>query len=366
LLLKSFARLLRLSPGFETDHRIMVDVVLPAQQYRSGEKRLAFFRELSTRLRGATGIKASGAALYFPCRSKLWLATIWRENTVVARGEEPVVYYNLIAGDYFRAMGIPLIEGRLPTERELWESGDVVLINQTMAKDLFPGLDPIDRRIRSGEDGKWMRVIGVVGDVRQKSLDESPKAEYYDAFPQMPMPFMTVVAETSIPDSVALKEIQNTLRGLDPSVTLNNLTSLSAVLGNTVSTQRLAMSLLLLFAALALGLSALGIYGVMDYVVKQRKGELGVRMAIGATPGQVFALVIGEGIRTALIGMAIGLIGAAAFGKFLRSLLYRAEPFDWSIYAGTVALVSLTAVAALYLPAWRAAHVDPVASLHAE
>jgi putative ABC transport system permease protein len=321
---------------------------------------------LFVRLREASGIKTSGAALYFPCRSKLWLATIWREDMPVERGDEPVVYYNLIAGDYFRAMGIPLVSGRFFTERELWESSDAVLINQTMARELFSGADPLERRIKDDEGGNWYRIVGVVGDVRQKSLNEPSHAEYYVPFPQMPMPFMTIAAETSVPDAVALEEIQKSLHAVDPGITVNNLARLDTLLANTVMAQRLAMVLLLLFAGLALGLSALGIYGVMSFAVNQRITELGIRMALGAAPAQVFRLVVIEGLKTALVGCTLGVTGAIASSRVLGSLLYQAQAFDWSVCAVIVVLTALAAFAALSLPACRAASVDPVVAIRSE
>ena len=217
LLVKSFTNLLSVHPGFEFDNRIAADVVLPASEYKNDARRVAFFRELFRRLHDASGITSSGGALYFPCRSKLWLATVWREGVSVPRGEEPVVYYNLYAGDYFRAMGIPLIRGRLPTERELWEPSNVSVINETMARQLFSGVDPIGRRFKSGEDGQWTTIVGIVGDVRQKSLDEPAKPEFYEPFSRMPMPFLTIAVETPSAAN-ALAAIQAAASAIDPAL----------------------------------------------------------------------------------------------------------------------------------------------------
>jgi putative ABC transport system permease protein len=155
--------------------RVAADVILPTNQYPDVGKRISFYKNVLHRLNLTPGIQGSGGALYFPCRNKLWLATIWREGVPVPTGEEPVVYYNLYAGDYFRTMGIPLLRGRLPAEREIWERSDVILINQTMAGQLFRGADPLGHRIRTGENNQWNKIVGIVGDVRQKSLDEAPR-----------------------------------------------------------------------------------------------------------------------------------------------------------------------------------------------
>lgn len=267
-----------------------------------------------------------GGALYFPERSKLWLVTIWREGVVVERGEEPIVYFNLYAGDYFRAMGIPLLRGRLPIEKEIWEPSDVVVINRAMARQLFGGRDPLTQRIKTGEEGRWNRIIGIVGDVRQKSLDEPPKPELYAPFSQMPMTFLTLVTDNSMPESQAADTIRSVVRQSNGAATVNDTISLGKLVGETIVTHRLVFLLMMLFAGLALLLSAIGVYGVMLYFVTQQRSEIGVRMALGATPDLVLRQVLGEGLRTALAGSALGLLGALLIGRALSSLLYGVQP----------------------------------------
>ncbi|HUA58735.1 MAG TPA: ABC transporter permease [Verrucomicrobiae bacterium] len=366
LLLKSFARLLDVHPGFETANRVTVDVIVPANQYADAAKRIAFYRDLLRRLNETPGMKASGGALYFPCRSKLWLSTIWREGVPVARGQEPIVYYNLYAGDYFRAMGIPLLRGRLPTEKEMWEPSDAILINETMARQVFGNIDPLERRIKTGEDEQWNKIVGVVGDVRQKSLDEPPKAEMYAPFSQMPMTFLTIVTHTDLPGNSSLRAIRNAIRKGDPAALPGRLTPLGELAGGTIATRRFALLLMLLFAALALALSGLGAYGVVAQAVTQRTAEIGVRMALGAAPSDVLRLVLGQSLRTAAAGTAAGLVLALAASKALASLLYNVDAVDAPVDFCIAMLAILVALLASYVPARRAMRISPVFALRQE
>jgi len=365
-LLKSFATLLRIQTGFETDGRFTADVVIPADQYKDGAQRITFYRELFRRLNETPGMKAAGGSLYFPCRGKLWLATVWRDGVPVAKGDEPTVYYNLYAGDYFRVMGIPLRRGRLPTERELWEPSDVVVINETMARQLFGDIDPIGQRIRSGEDGPGKEIVGIVGDVRQKSLDEPPKAEYYAPFSQMPMTFLTVAIQSDLPGSTAFTALRKVIRDRDPGAVPGTFTPLGDLTANTITNRRLAMLLMSLFAALALSLSAVGAYGVMYHAVNERTAEIGIRMALGAEPRNVLLLILSQGLRTALAGTAAGLLAALALANVLASLLYEVRSFDWMVDAGIFLIAAVVALAASYVPARRAMGIDALRALRQE
>ena len=366
LLLKSFARLLQVHPGFELSQRVVADLVIPANRYDTPAKRTGFYRELLRRMAETPGVKAAGGELYFPCRSKLWLATVWREGVNEPRGEEPIVYWNLVAGDYFQAMGNPLKQGRLFTEREVWEPGNVTVINEAMARQLYPGVDPVGRRVSGGPNGPWNTIIGVVGDVRQRSLDEPPKPEIYYPFSQMTMPFLTVVAHTTLPDATALRVIRGLVQARDPDIVLSSLTPLSELAGATIATRRMAMVLLALFAALALVLSALGMYGVMSYAVSQRTPEIGIRMAIGAGPWDILRLITGQGLRTALSGAAVGLMGALAAGRALGTLLFDVNTADVTVYSAIAGVAVLVSVVSSYLPARRALGIDPLAALRKE
>jgi putative ABC transport system permease protein len=367
LLLKSFARLLEVHPGFETADRVTADVILPVKQFEEVPGRTSYYRDLFRRLKFTPGIRAAGGSLYFPCRPKLWLSTVWVEGSPVEEGLEPIVYYNLFAGDYFTAMGIPLRQGRLPTEAEMWEDHrNNVLINETMARQLFTGSDPIGKRFKTGKDGNWLTIIGVVGDVRQQSLDRPPKSEFYVPFSSMPMPFLTLVA--SAPDSAAqaIPALRAAVQEGIADVKVHNLTTLDHVTHDTVAGRRIAFGLILLFALLSVSLATVGIYGVMSYAVSQRTSELGVRLALGATPATVWKLVTWQGLKTAMAGVGVGVIFSLLAGRAMGSLLFSVAPWDLHVYLTVPAVALLVAVAASLMPACRASRVDPLTALRHE
>jgi predicted permease len=363
LLLRSFFHLMAVDAGFQTAGRVAIDVVIPANEYETPVKRTVFFRDLFRRLVDTPGVDSAGASLYFPCRGKLWLSAVWREGHPAADGQEPLVYYNLFAGDYFKTMGIPLLQGRLLTEKEIWEPSDLLLINEAMARRLFPGEEAVGKRISGGRDGPWRTIVGVVGNVRQKGLDVEPRPEFYVPWSSMPMPFTTVVARTSLPETAALTMLRGVVKSARAGLAIHNLMPLERIAADTIAARRLALILTMLFAVAALALAALGIYGVMSYAVSQRTAELGVRVALGARPVEVLALVFREGLTTAFAGVAVGLAAALAVARLLSTLLYGVHAADWLTFL-TVALVALgTAALACLAPALRAMRVDPVSAL---
>lgn len=225
--MKSFAHLLRIDPGFDPEGRVTLDVVLLPINMTVHQNEPCFiesFFGISTRRQGS-GHRVA------PCIFHAEVSSGSQQCGVMnlPKGEEPIVYFNLFAGDYFRSMGIPLVHGRLPTEREMWEPSDVILINQTMAMQLFGDVNPLERRVETREDGQWSRVIGIVGNVRQKSLDEPPKAELYVPFSGMPIPFLTIVAHTTLPDAGVLQVIRREVRNVDSDIVINNAKPLSGL-----------------------------------------------------------------------------------------------------------------------------------------
>jgi predicted permease len=317
-------------------------------------------------LRQEPGIEAAGGALYFPCRPKLWLSTVWVEGANVEEGLEPIVYYNLIAGDYFRAMGIPLKKGRLPSEEEMWERREVVVVNEAMASQVFPNTDPLAKRFKTGKNGPWKTIIGVVGNVRQEGLDRRPKSEFYVPFSDMPMPFLTLVVNSPHGAHHAVAVIRKVTLQEDARLSLAEVAPLARLAERTVAHRYMAFLLLGLFAAIALSLAGIGIYGVVSYVVAQSTSELGVRMALGASRRQIVQLVTTKGMRSAAVGAVTGLLLALAAARPMSALLYEVSAFDPWIYV-TVPVIALGAAAvACLLPALRASSTDPLTALRNE
>jgi putative ABC transport system permease protein len=283
----------------------------------------------------------------------------------VEPGLEPIVSYNLFAGDYFKAMGIPLKQGRLPREEEMWTKRDVVLVNQTMAQQLFSG-DAVGKRFTGGKGGKWSTVIGVVGDVRQSGPDQAPRPEYYVPFSSMPMPFLSVVVTSRSSPESAAAALRIVARQGAPGLQIENAAPLRDLVNNTLTLRRLALVLMVLFALLSLALAGIGTYGVVSYSAAQRTREVGLRIALGATAGQVLKMIASQALRTASAGIAGGLMLAALAGPAIRFLLYDVPPLDPGVLiAAPVLMLSVTAVACL-LPARRAAKTDPLVAMRGE
>jgi predicted permease len=367
LLVQSLSRLLRVDPGFNASQALIIDLDVPADRYPGEARQRQFYRELLRRLDETRGIAASGALLYFPYHAKLWQGAAWAEGAAVVRGEEPIVYYNLFAGDYFRAMGIPLESGRLPTDREMWDEDlGVALINTTMARQLFGRADAVGRRFKTGENSKPHTVIGVVGDVRQRRLDDTPRAEYYVPYSSMPMPVMTVIARTAAENAqagAATRAVRSVISGMDPGLPLSTLMPLHRYVAGTVTARRMAMSLLVVFGILALVLAGVGIYGVMSYAVSQRTAEIGIRTALGATPRDVVGLVTRESLTIALVGVVAG-AGIALVGtRALSALLFDVSAHDLTTYVAAPTVLLIVAFTASLVPAIRATRISPVIAL---
>lgn len=366
LLLRSLDNLLRVDTGFQAGNAVMFDVYLPNSRYPDAARQTRFYRDLVRELERTPGVRSAGGLLYFPYKPKLWLSSLWVEDAPVADGEQPIVYYNLAAGEYFQAMGIPLETGRWPGERDMWEQSRSVVINQALARQVFAGRNPIGKRVRTGADGPWREIVGVVGDVRQKRLDESPKPEIYETFAAMPMPFLTIVVRTMEDATRMLSVIRGVVRQRDAGLAVANLAPLAAYVDSHAADRRFALMLLSLFAALALTLGAIGIYGVMSYSVAQRQRDIAIRMALGAAPAGVRAMVLRDGIGVVLGGTAVGLAAAALTSQLLESQLFGVGAFDPVIYAAVPSTLLIVATIATWIPARRASRVDALGALRGD
>jgi predicted permease len=366
LLLRSLNNLLRVDTGFAAQNAMMFDVYLPTSRYPDAAHQTRFYRDLVRALRETPGVHSAGGLLYFPFKPKLWLSSLWVEDAPVQDGEQPIVYYNLAAGDYFKAMGIPLRAGRWPTEREVWEDARVIVVNEALAHQVFAARDPIGKRIRTGAEGPWHEIIGVVGDVRQKRLDEASKPEIYETFAAMPMPFLTVVVRTLEDPNRMLSVVRGVVRERDAGLAVANLAPLSSYVESHAADRRFALMLLGLFAALALALGAIGVYGVMSYSVAQRQREIAIRLALGAVPAGVRSMVVCDGLTVVLTGTMVGLASAALASRLLESQLFGVSGFDPLIYAAVPSTLVVVAAIATWLPALRASRIDAITALRGE
>jgi putative ABC transport system permease protein len=324
------------------------------------------FRQLMARLNTLPGVEAAGANRYLPLRDRQYSNPVFIEDRPVPAGQEPVVQYGGIIGGYLRAMGIPLLSGRDFTEQEMWETGGVVLINESMRKRLWPNDDPIGKRIKHGADQQWQTIIGVAGDVRQRGLESEAHPQIYTPFAEYQHTTMSLAIRTQGDPQALLGAVRREIAALDPLLAPYNIFTLEEAVARTLVGRRLATWLLALFAGAALLLAAVGIYGVLSYTVSQRTREIGVRMALGAQRGDVLRLILREAMRWVLLGGLCGLTVALALARVLTNLLYGVKATDPLTFASVAVLLIAVALIACLIPSWRAAQVDPITALRTE
>lgn len=368
LLVRSLARLQQVDPGFNQDHVVAFTVTLPSARYPGNAERLRAFEEMERQLRDVPGVQAVGAASTLALRGFTWTG----DSTVEGRAPndyERELRHKSITPDYFRAMGIRLIAGRMLNEQDRIDQPRVAIVNESLARKYFPGTDAIGKRITFGrpeDKAPWITIVGVVGDEKQDGMDKAARPVAYQGIAQaMQNPLTFVVRTTGEPDR-AIAAARQQIRSVDKDLALTAVTTLEAVVAESFGDHRFRTTLLSAFAAVALFLAALGIYGVLAYFVSQRSRELGIRLALGARPAALFALVVGQGLRPVVAGAAVGIVGAVAITTVLQSLLFGVQPIDLLTYGVAIALLGLIAVSACALPAIRATRVDPLTALRDE
>jgi putative ABC transport system permease protein len=374
LLLRSFSRLQEVSPGFQPDHLLVADLPLSQNAYAKPELRYEFFDRLVERAKTLPGVKSAGAASFLPVSGGGSLIQFNIEGRPPKTPHDYVAAgYRTVTPKYMETMGVPLLQGRNIAAGDVEKAPAVVVINASMARTYFPGKNPLGKRMQIGatpdKDVPYMEIVGVVGDVLQ-GLDTDAKAEMYLPYRQadtvLPVFQLSVVLRTSGDPRLQAAALRSAVREIDPNQPVVKIRTMEENMATSVTEPRFRTWLIGIFAALALVLAAVGIYGVMSYSVNQRTNEMGIRVTLGAQPNDVFRIVVGEGLRLALIGVGVGLIGALAATRVLRTFLYGVSAIDPVTFAVTAALLILVAVAACYFPARRATRVDPMVALRYE
>jgi len=371
LLVQSFVRLQRVDPGFQPEGALTFRLSLPQAQYDAPEERAAFYQRLSERVQALPGARSVGAVIALPLSDFGFTFSFEVEGRAPAQpGEEPSIQTRVATPDYFRTMGIPLVRGRGFTADDRRGSPQVVLISEAAVRRYFPDEDPIGKRITLGwgtEDGHGGgEGVGVVGDVREFALAQESEPLLFVPHAQVPVPSMTMVLRTSLPPESQVAAVRSLVREMDANLPLAEAQPLRSVVAESVSQPRFYMLLLTIFAAVALVLAAIGIFGVISYTVVQRTREIGVRIALGADPRSVLGLVVGGAVALAAAGVALGALGALAGTRLLSGLLYEVGATDPLTFAGVAALLLGVAAAASWLPARRATRVDPNVALRYE
>jgi len=371
LLIRSFDKLQRVELGFRPEGAVTFSIALPQAKYAEDPQIRAFASGLMERMEHLPGVTAAGAVYPLPLSGNDFVISFDVEGRPPAPlGEEPAMRVALVTPEYYRAMGIPLLRGRVFTERDRSDSPRVAVLTQSAARQHFPGEDPIGKKIILGwsVDGVFQggEVVGIVGDFKQATVEGEPEPEIFLPFDQTPVGALAVVLRSDRDLAAVAADARRELRRLDPDLPLYNLQTLEELIGKSVSRPRFYMLLLGLFAAIALALAAIGIYGVISYTVRQRTQEIGIRMALGATQRRVLRMVVRQGLVLALVGGAVGLGGALVMTRGMANLLYGVSSTDPATLAGVGLVLLLVAALASYLPARRAAEIEPQLAIRGE
>jgi putative ABC transport system permease protein len=378
LLIRSFIALNQVNAGFDDRNILTFDISLSSKEYGEAPKVRMFFKQFLEKIESLPGVQSAAATELLPLggsdsESQFYVSGRPKPSP----SELPLAMNYIISPGYLKTMRIPLLEGRFFEESDTLASGPVIVIDETMAKQYFPGEDPVGQHITvpTGTDKAIeFQIIGVVGHVKQQNLDTADGAivgsQMYISYGQVPDEFIfpnsTLVVRTNADPSGYLSAIRGTLTSMGAIATLSNAKTMEQLRGELISDRRFTIILVGAFSALALILASIGIYGVISYSVVQRTREIGIRMALGASQGQILAMVIGGGARLALIGIAIGAVGALVLTQFIRSFLYGISPSDPLTFTGISLILACVAIAASYVPARRAMKVDPNVALRYE
>ena len=389
LMIRSFYRLQKVDPGFSYEHLTSFTVSIPEKKYPTIEKREAFFRQLLENSRGLPGVEGTAAASGLPLGNNGWQTSFTVEGRPAPPpSQTPLMEACLVTPDYFRVMNIPLRSGRyfnehddrsfvagqdlskLSEEERMVAGMNSIIIDEEFARRHWPNEDAAGKRIRLGgadPRARVLTVVGVVGRVKMEGLSQdSNRVQGYFPFAQMGFGGMTVITKAAGDPNQLVAALRAQVKAIDPDQPIYNIRTMNEIRDESVAPERLNLTLLSLFAGIALLLAVVGIYGVMSYTVTQRTHEIGIRMAIGAQPRDVFRMVLGQGMLLALIGVAFGLVGAFGLTRLMASMLFGVEPTDPLTFASIAVLLTGVALVACFIPGRRATKVDPTVSLRYE
>jgi len=368
LLMRSFYRLESVDPGFDAHDVLTFRTNLPRARYKAGDPTVAFYDQTLSRLRALPGVTAAGAGQIFPLAGDDYILSFTQvEKPPVAVGNQPSATYYAVTSGYFDSLRIPLKAGRVFNEHDTANSPRVAMISQSMARQFYRGENPIGQHVTVGNgSNKPAEIVGIVGDVRDQELESTGRPAIYYPATQDPFSSMYFGVRTAGDPAALIGPVRAVIRGIDPELPLDAVGTVDDLVSKSLSQRRFSMLLMAIFAALALVLAMVGIYGVMAYSVNQATQEIGIRMALGAGRGDVLRIVLSYGGLLMLAGMAIGVGAALAAGRMLAAQLYDVKPFDPVTIGAVAAALLLTGLAASLVPAIRAMRVDPLVALRNE
>jgi len=380
LLFRSFSRLMAVDPGFRGDRTLTLATSLPVAAYRTGAEVRAFYTRLIERLAAIPGVAAAGASTDLPLSVRERRASTIENERDATRELSHAVANEWVIGQYFDALGIPLKRGRVFTTQDDSGAEPVVVINETLARRFWSEDDPVGQRLAWGnrvQHGRWMRIIGVVGDVKQGPLDTETVPQVYTAWSQLDdrmlgdnvvgiFRSLRLVVKTPLEPTAMTSTILKQVRAVDAALPVTAVQTMADVVRTSAATPRFNTLLVGAFALLALLLAGIGLAGVLATSVSRRTHELGVRLALGARPQTLLAMILREGLTLAALGLALGWPVAWMLSRLMGSLLFEVEPRDPVAFAAAAALMVIVAAAASGIPAWRATRVQPIAALRGE
>lgn len=367
LLARSFMQLTHVDPGFNPENATLLRITLPEKKYALPEQQTAFANQLIERIKVLPGVQAVGLAQAVPLMGDYVLSFNIEGRPQVDPSDLPNTNYYAVTPDYFRAMGIRLVRGRLFTEVDDPKAPRVAIINETLARKHFPNEDPIGKRINitNGPDA-WREIIGIVGDIKQYGVDRATTNQSYEPFAQVPFESLNVIIRHSGPATALLGALRPAVYAVDKDQPVGTIRPVEEILSDSIARQRFAMTLLTVFSLVALVIAAVGIYGVMAYSVAQRTGEFGIRMALGAQQRDVMRLVLAQGGKLVGLGLVIGLVATFAVAKAMGSMLFHTSAQDPLTLGTTTLVLAIVALIACLLPASRATKVNPIEALRTE
>ena len=368
LLIRSFVRLSNVAPGFDPASVLTVSAELPASKYSASPQRQAFFSQVLDRVLPLPGVRSAAVSTRLPF-SRFWGSASFHVEgqPEPAPGTSPMVLNQEVSANYFATMRIPILAGRTFTPSDLAPDSNAIIVSATFAQRFLPAGSPLSKRVRLGAPtDPWSLIVGVVGDVRYASLDSASDPQVYLPYDGANADLASIVVRTGQDPRGLASLVRAQFAAIDPAQPVFDITTMQQRLDDSIETPRFNMTLLAIFAAIALALATIGIYGVISYFVSQRTREIGIRVALGAAPSDILRLVVGQGAMMILIGLALGVAGSLVLTRYLANLLYAVRPVDPLTIISVALLLIFVALAACYLPARRALRLDPMTTLRYE